>query len=337
MNQNIINNFEKLIQQLKTDTSNKTNGFKIRNFIKVLNIIKQLGGEITSIDQIKNVKGIGKGSLSRISEILEKGKLSELNNTDSDKGQVLSDLQRITGIGPAKSKKLFEDNLTLDIILNTYNKNPQDELFKNFTHHQMIGIKYFKDIESRIPYSEIENINGYFNTIISNIDKDLEFQICGSFRREKNDSGDIDILLTHKNIKTANSIKNLEINYLKELIEELREKQFIKDDLTYNGDTKYMGMCKYEDNPCRRIDIRLIPQESYGAALLYFTGSGEFNKNMRTYALKNGYTINEYGIFKLNSDKSKGPKVKTNSEKDIFDVLKIEYIEPKYRTSLVKF
>ena len=58
-----------------------------------------------------------------------------------------------------------------------------------------------------------------------------------------------------------------------------------------------MGLCKFEDNPSRRIDIRLIPLDSYGAALLYFTGSGDFNKNMRTYALKKGYTINEYGIY----------------------------------------
>ena len=97
-----------------------------------------------------------------------------------------------------------------------------------------------------------------------------------------------------------------------------------------------MGMCKLKEL-VRRIDIRFIPKDSLGAAILYFTGSGEFNKNMRTYALKNKYTINEYGIFKLNDDKSKGPKVKTYSEKDIFDVLNIDYIEPKNRTSQVKF
>ena len=98
-----------------------------------------------------------------------------------------------------------------------------------------------------------------------------------------------------------------------------------------------MGMCKYKNNPVRRIDIRYIPRTSVGAAKLYFTGSGDFNKNMRTYALKNGYTINEYGIYKLKADKSKGLKMKTRTEKDIFDVLKIEYVEPQNRLPNYKF
>ena len=58
---------------------------------------------------------------------------------------------------------------------------------------------------------------------------------------------------------------------------------------------------------------------------------------MRTFALKAGYTINEYGIYKLNKDKKKGTKLIANTEKDIFTILGLEYIEPKDRTSSVKF
>ena len=98
-----------------------------------------------------------------------------------------------------------------------------------------------------------------------------------------------------------------------------------------------MGMCKYKNNPVRRIDIRYIPINSVGAAKLYFTGSGDFNKNMRSYANSKGYTINEYGIYKLKADKTKGLKIKTRTEKDIFDVLKIEYVEPENRLPSYKF
>ena len=76
-----------------------------------------------------------------------------------------------------------------------------------------------------------------------------------------------------------------------------------------------MGMCKYKKNPVRRIDIRYISRNSLGAAKLYFTGSGDFNKNMRSYANSLGYTINEYGIYKLKADKTKGLKIKNELKK----------------------
>ena len=72
--------------------------------------------------------------------------------------------------------------------------------------------------------------------------------------------------------------------------------------------------------------------------MLYFTGSGEFNKNMLTFAIKCGYKLNEYGIFLL--DKSKETPTETrleaNSEEDIFGILNLDYIEPKNRLATVK-
>ena len=352
MNKNIITNFNKLIIQLQNslndiDDNTQANQikFKIRNFQKVVRILLNYDNEITDSSQVKDIKGIGVGTLKRIDEILETGTLSEINleqssnnNSSQSKGKILKDLQRITGIGPVKAKKLFEKEITLDKILDLYQVDKDNELFENFTHHQMIGIEYFHDIESRISYSEIKHIQQYLQNIIKNIDKLLDFEICGSFRRQKKDSGDIDILITHKNIITDSQIKKMDLNYLKDLIELLKHENFIKADLTYNGDTKYMGMCKFKDNPCRRIDIRFIPKEALGAALLYFTGSGEFNKNMRTFAITKGYTINEYGIYKLDKDKkTKKEKINTITEEDIFNVLDLEYIDPKDRTALVKF
>jgi len=84
-----------------------------------------------------------------------------------------------------------------------------------------------------------------------------------------------------------------------------------------------MGMCKL-DKYVRRIDIRFIPKDCLGSALLYFTGSGDFNKNMRSYALKMGYTINEYGIHITKGKR----RLNTKTEEDIFKVLGVEYVEP---------
>ena len=85
-----------------------------------------------------------------------------------------------------------------------------------------------------------------------------------------------------------------------------------------------MGMCKATRAGLgRRIDIRLIPYQSKGAAMLYFTGSGDFNKIMRAEALKKGFTINEYGIYKINDGKE--DLIVLNNEKELYDILEEEY------------
>ena len=89
--------------------------------------------------------------------------------------------------------------------------------------------------------------------------------------------------------------------------------------------TKYMGFCKYKNNPVRRIDIRYVPYKYYHSALLYFTGSADLNKQMRSIAIK-GYKLSEYGLFDKN-DK----RIKTKSERDIFKKLGLEYLHPRLR------
>ena len=86
-----------------------------------------------------------------------------------------------------------------------------------------------------------------------------------------------------------------------------------------------MGFAKYNDNPVRRIDIRFIPYDSFFSALLYFTGSAELNKKMRQVAKEMGYKLSEYGLFK-NDD-----ALEINSEKDVFTLLKLPYLEPNER------
>ena len=99
-----------------------------------------------------------------------------------------------------------------------------------------------------------------------------------------------------------------------------------------------MGFCKLSKKPfARRIDMRCIDRDSLPCALLYFTGSGEFNKNMRSFANSKGLTINEYGVFKLKSDGSKGKSIPVNSEEDVFALLGKEYIAPENRLATVKF
>ena len=347
MNANIIDNFELLIQQkqediqiLKDNKGSKkkitTLIFKVKNFNKALKILKSIPNKITSVEQLVNIKGIGPGIVKRINEILTTGSLSsELrsvnNNSKSNKRKIIMDLQRITGIGPSNAKKLYDAGITLENLLK---KN--SSFYPELTHHQELGIKYFYETEERIPRDEIDSIKELLKQTIYSIDPEYTFMICGSYRRGCPDSGDIDMLIKHNTIQYKHQLESSTNKYFLDVIELLTDYCFLIDHLTKNGKTKYMGYCRLSpSHKARRIDIRFVSCEDFYPAVLYFTGSGEFNKSMRNLALKKNYTLNEYGIFEIKSNKGgkivKGNKIKVKSEKEIFDILGMEYVLPTNR------
>ena len=96
----------------------------------------------------------------------------------------------------------------------------------------------------------------------------------------------------------------------------------------------YMGICKLGDTH-RRIDIKIYPKESYGFALLYFTGSDHFNRSMRLYAKKQGMSMSDHGLTyvnRVNGEKvSKGKEIKCETEEEIFKLFGLDYKEPSER------
>jgi len=137
--------------------------------------------------------------------------------------------------------------------------------------------------------------------------------------------------MTVPQIMTETDLIKNQVHYLKNIVQGLTQAGLIVDDLTTQGDTKYMGVCIHPTVKVgRRIDIRLVTYDSFYPALLYFTGSMMLNKLMRTVALQKNYTLNEYGLFRTASG-SKEEKIIVNSEKAVFDLLGLLYLEPKER------
>jgi DNA polymerase/3'-5' exonuclease PolX len=326
-NQTIINVFSLLIKKYKTEQQSAPPkeqskfAFKIRTFQKAISIIKSLKTDITSGKDLKDVKGIGAKTVEKIDEILKTGTLSSLKDFEMNSTLGAQDnLIRITGIGPVKAKSLIDQGITLAIL----QKKIEDIDFieTHLTHHSILGLKYLEALETKIPALEIAKIGMFMRKIIEGLN--FDFTICGSFRRKKETSGDIDILFYPK--------KKYDPKFLPFLIEFLIKKKFLIDHLTIGGETKYMGICRLTKKGIpRRIDIRYIKKEHIAASLLYFTGSGLFNRNMRIYAIKKGFKLNEYGLFKLKPNGEPGLKMKTPTEKDIFKTLGIPYVEPENR------
>ena len=312
MNSKIIEEFQRLVDYHK---SHGTNSFKIRSFIKAINTLKTIEFEIISGKQLEKYPGIGKGTINRIDEIINSGNLIEIKDTNKD----LNDLITLTGIGPSTASKLLTNGITLEKL-----RNNQELANNTLTHHQLIGLKYYEDINQRIPYKEIQTIERFIKKKLKTIDINVNFKICGSFRRKMPDSGDIDILIYYEDVTHEDS------NILKKLISGLTKAEFLVDHLTEMGSTKYMGMCRLNKTSLnRRIDIRFIHNKNVPFAILYFTGSGEFNKNMRIHANKLGYKLNEYNIENI-KDTSHGP-IYCKNERDIFKFLKLKYVKPEDR------
>lgn len=314
MNKDLITNFNKLIEQIKYDidtTNDKKDKlihmYRLSSVKKVLDIIKNYKNKITSSSQLKDIPGVGKKSLQRIDEILETGKLKEIQNNLNNLSSIINNLDKVFGIGRSKAKDIIK-KYKISSIKDLQKIAPDSDL----PHSIKVGLKYYDKIKENIPRKEIDDIHNY----IHNLYPDLFFTICGSYRRLKPTSNDIDIIVVSKNTEDFNK-----------LIDLLIEKKFIVASLTSKDvKTKYMGLCKIHKY-IRRIDIRIIKPESYFYALLYFTGSKEFNQKMRQKAISLNYKLNEYRLENLKNNKT----FKVSSEKEIFDLLNMSYIPPELR------
>ena len=310
----IINKLEDL---KKIYQQNEDKKWSLKALSTAINSIKKYDGEILSGNQLKNeLKGVGEKISKRVDEILETGKLSEVDDIDFDNNN-LNNLLLITGVGLVRAKKWISIGIT---NIDQLKEGINNKKIKS-THHIDIGIKYYYDFQQKIPRHEIDIINGILHNCIKKVNKNLIFEICGSYRRGALQSGDIDILISNPNY--INNIN--EENYLKKVVKELTKNNLIIDNLTSNGDTKFMGVCKINESSwARRIDIRVVNYESYFAALIYFTGSKNFNVYLRNKALEHNYSLNEYSL----TNTIDGTEKLLTSEKEIFDLFKIPYLTP---------
>jgi DNA polymerase/3'-5' exonuclease PolX len=330
MNSNILEQFKLLINQIKFDIDMSTNSkqqlinmYRMRSIQTVVKILEKYKKNITSSSQLKNIKGIGKKSLLRIDEILKTGKLSEIKLQDDIHKylDIIAELEDVFGIGRKTAYDLFKKHGITSIkeLQEKFNAGIID-LPQNIQK----GLQYVGQIKEKIPRDEINELNDILFNVLLEIDPQLFGVICGSYRRQMKESGDVDFVIVHPKIKTKKDTEK--INYIEKVIHILKQKNIIIDSLTsVDVKTKYMGIYKIRTF-MRRIDIRYMPYESFYSAILYFTGSKDFNRKMRQVAVNLGYTLNEYGLFDENNK-----MFKINSEKHIFELLDMEYVSPDKR------
>ena len=223
-----------------------------------------------------------------------------------------------------------QNNIHLSILTDKLKRETQ--YLQLLNTHQILGVKYFHDMSQKIPRYEVQKAERILISTAQHMNKDIILTICGSYRRGNPKSGDIDCLITHKDIKTQQDMETSQVNILASFVILLTDLGFLVDHLTDYGKTKYMGFCivkqRGKQNPtARRIDIRFIPFNSYGSSILYFTGSKKFNTQMRSHALSKGYSLNEYGLKKLSDNIT----IPCKTEDEVFTILQYPYKTPEER------
>lgn len=289
--------------------------FKASSYYKALKGINSMDKEF-SLENVSEIKGIGKSIYEKIEIVINTGTHPNYEKI-TERKDPREDFMKIYGVGPGKAKDLM--NMGYDSIQSLRGSQNLEEILNE---KQLIGLKYYEDVLTRIPYDEITDHEKFLKSVLKELYPETELTIAGSYRRKSETSGDIDVLIKSDGKNSGKKI-------MSDFVEALYKKGYMFETLAL-GNKKFMGISKISSELSgRRIDIMVTTKKEYPFAILYFTGSAEFNPKMRQRALDQGYSLNEYSLTdiktKLDMDKE------FLNEKDIFKILKMEYVEPHLR------
>ena len=290
------------------------NPFKISAYRKASRIIGDLTQDIEEISEqgkLKEMPGIGEGMAQKIVEYLKTGKISKFEEARKGVSDELIAIMDIPGMGPktlsmlhrekgisnlSQLEKALEDGSLMGLFgigeKKIENIKRGIQLLKQSKGRMNLGIAF--PLAKRI-VEELRQKTG---------SKKIEW--AGSLRRMKENIGDIDILATGPDMEKIVHV----FTHLPEVKEVLASGQ-TKVSVIVEGGTQ--------------IDLRVVEEDSYGAALQYFTGSKAHNIHLRGIAKAKGIKINEYGVFKGKK------KVGGKDEKDIYRALGMDWMEPELR------
>ena len=292
------------------------NAFKIRAYKNGSEIIENYGDDIIQITKdgkLGELKGIGKALASKIEEIVETGKLSYLDELKLEFPDTFFDLFEISNLGPKKIKKLY-DNLQIDSI---------DKLEASCKNNEISKISGFgkKSVEAILESISFRKSNSkFFRTgdIAPIAESILEFlrqlpqtsqaEIAGSYRRGKEIVHDIDFIVATK----------LPVEIINEFTKMPEVAQVISKGKTKSSVRLNNGL---------QCDLRAVKNSEFPFALNYFTGSKAHNVKMRSLAIKNGYSLNEYAL----NSKTKTYEDVINDESDLYKALGLSFIHPALR------
>ncbi|MDO8654903.1 MAG: DNA polymerase/3'-5' exonuclease PolX [bacterium] len=262
---------------------------------------------------LEKIQGVGKGIAAHIEEYLKTGKVQ---NYEKERKRMPVDLDQLTlieGVGPKMVAQLYK-RLRIRNVQDLEKAASAGKLRKlpgfgvKTEQNILQGIGLVKRSSGRWRISDIFPYVQEYVTILKSSSLAKEVEPAGSFRRMRETVGDVDILATSKNPKKLIDFFLAKVKYKK---------------IWGKGSTKVSIRTQHGFD----IDLRVLPEETFGAGLQYFTGSKEHNIRLRTFAIEKGYKVSEYGVFTAKG----GRRVACRTEEDVYGALGLPYIEPELR------
>ncbi len=317
-NNDIARKFNKLADILEIQGKNR---FRVRAYREAAGTIRDHSRSIEEMvkagEDLTELSGIGEDLAGKIQRTVEKGKPKLLEEKEKNFPEGLARLLNIEDLGPKSVKKLY-DKLGIESI---------DDLKKAVKSKKIRGLSGFgkkseKKIKEslekaekapdRFKFNIAEQYVSSLKKFLDGIDDIKKYDIAGSFRRRKDTVGDIDILAAVKRGSDVNKKFN-EYNDINKVVSSGKKKTTV---ILKSG---------------LQVDFRIIPAVSYGAALLYFTGSKAHTVKLRKMANENDWSLNEYGLYE-DDDRIAG-----KTEKSVYKKFGLKYIEPELRENRGEF
>src|SRR5579863_3668439 len=300
--------------------------FRIRSYRNAAQAIENHSEQIKDIiadpKKVLAIPGIGKGMLQNLKELFESGSLSVQSDLLKKYHPSMLQLLKIQGLGPKTIALIWSAYKVCDVDgveklaregkireLPRMGEKHEAKLLKAIADYRRIGGRFLIDAAE----TEAEKLTEYLRKF-PGIDK---ITPAGSLRRGRETVGDLDILVTGKACTTEEGRQ--------EAIAFVAKYPPLMEVIA-SGDNKI----SFHLRSGMQVDVRLLPPESFGAAMQYFTGSKAHNVALRQRALKMGYTLNEYSLSTLEGEKPVAGK----TEGEIYAKLKLDYIPPEMRENL---
>ncbi|MHA1652496.1 MAG: DNA polymerase/3'-5' exonuclease PolX [Candidatus Thorarchaeota archaeon] len=290
------------------------NKFKPRAFARAARSVEALGEDIEAVaarDALTEIPGVGKSIAEQIQEYLATGKMSTLEELRQRIPVKVEELEAIPGVGPKTIKLLYEslkitDLESLERAINEGHLKGLRGIGPKTITQIAEGIALVRGGMSRTLLSEALPIADAIVEHLKSSAPVTRIDVAGSLRRRKESVGDIDILVLSER---PTDVTDAFVSYPD------------VSDVLLRGDTK----TSIRLTNGFQVDLRLLPIESYGAGLQYFTGSKDHNVHLRSIAQRAGMKLNEYGLFK-------GEELVAGAEEsEIYQSLGLQFIPPELR------
>src|SRR5437868_10746771 len=297
--------------------------FRIRSYRTAAQAIEALPHQIADIisepKKVLEVPGIGKGMLLNMQEILKEGRLALHAELLKKYRPSMLELLKIQGLGPKTIALIWSAYQICDIegveklaregrirILPRMGEKHEQKLLKAIEDYRRIGGRFLLDAAGQVADKLVEHLSQ-----VEGVDKVTP---AGSLRRGRDTIGDLDVLVTGEAC--------VDDDCREKLVQHLIRFPGLME-IIAQGENKI----SFRQRSGMQVDVRLLPPDSFGAAMQYFTGSKSHNVALRQRALKMGFTLSEYSLARLEDNQPVAGK----TEEDIYARLKLDYIPPELR------